>query len=191
MDASTGRIAGLRALPGKGGNPCQSDLDFCSDGRLVEGAPCSTTLSSSRSTRSQGASSADGPANRASRPLLPAAFYSLLRHPRLPHSLVKTLESFEKGRIGVRVDEMAIVRLPPRDGLRLIAGRQREVTLQRFAGLLLMTGQRQRRGQGLRRNSDRLPPRGGPIQPPDRTASARNGPRISNQATSPYRGRAD
>lgn len=92
--------------------------------------------------------------------------------------MMRDASLLEKGRIGVRVHEILTVRLPRRDRLRLLAGGRREVTLQRFAGLRLMTGQSQRRDKvctETRINDDRP---GGPVQSPDRAPGA---PRIARR----------
>ena len=76
----------------------------------------------------------------------PLGSRSPLRHPRLAQALDLPVERLENARIGGRIDPMRVERLPRRDRPGSYAGRQREVTLQRFAGLRLTTGQAETTG---------------------------------------------
>ena len=129
-------MGGLRAFElcqGTAGILAKADLDFSSGRSASRGrAVLDHIVLIARSTRSQRQPQAritDRPIEHRARSC-PLPFIHFSGIPRLPRTaFVKTLESFlRRGGSVFRVDEMAIVRLPPRDGLRLIAGRQREVT---------------------------------------------------------------
>ena len=71
---------------------------------------------------------------------------SLLRHPDLAQALELPVNRFEIARIAVRIGEELIQRLPRRDRLGPV-GNRREVILEGFMGLRLVTGQGERRDE--------------------------------------------